>query len=184
MFLGAPVYFSKVIASPSTYPCQSVSDSFRFGDSYRISELCEFVYIFKIVIKWIQTWPYFFKMFSFIFQNCDKMNPSMFVLFILLKKLSFYIPSMANGHWPYFSTFYQTCDKIWLQWNYCPIYGICLQVLTRNTIPLTYKCQRCQPLTAFFKHIGRYWCIKSVIIFKFIEYCHYCMSYGNTQCNY
>ena len=105
-------YLLDAIASPSTYPCQSVSDSFRFGDIYRISELCEFVYIFKIVIKRIQTWPYFFKMFSFIFKNCDKMNPSMFVLFILLKKLSFYIPSMANGHWPYFSTFYQTCDKI------------------------------------------------------------------------
>ena len=36
--------------SPSTYSCQSVSgsvsavgDSFRFGDSYRISELCELV---------------------------------------------------------------------------------------------------------------------------------------------
>ena len=36
------------IASPSTYPCQSVGewviDSFRFGDSYLISELCELVY--------------------------------------------------------------------------------------------------------------------------------------------
>ena len=37
------------IGSPNTYPCQSVGqwviDSFRFGDSYRISELC------KLVIK-------------------------------------------------------------------------------------------------------------------------------------
>ena len=39
--------FLDVIASPSTYPCQWVSqwgDSFRFGDSYRISELCELVF--------------------------------------------------------------------------------------------------------------------------------------------
>ena len=34
--------FLDVIASPSTYPCQSV-DSFRFGDCYCISELCELV---------------------------------------------------------------------------------------------------------------------------------------------
>ena len=40
------------IASPSTYPCQSagqwvsgsVIKSFRFGDSYRISKLCELVF--------------------------------------------------------------------------------------------------------------------------------------------
>ena len=31
------------IASPSIYPCQRVIHSFRFGDSYRISELCELV---------------------------------------------------------------------------------------------------------------------------------------------
>ena len=39
--------FVDAIASPSTYPCQSVVewviDSFRFGDSYRIFELCELV---------------------------------------------------------------------------------------------------------------------------------------------
>ena len=35
--------FLDAIASPSTYPCQWVGDSFRFGDSYRISELCELV---------------------------------------------------------------------------------------------------------------------------------------------
>ena len=43
--------FLDAIASPSSYPCQSVGqwvsqwviDSFRFGDSYRISELCEIV---------------------------------------------------------------------------------------------------------------------------------------------
>ena len=44
--------FLDAIASPSTYPCQSmgqwVSDSFRFGDSYCISELCELVY------HWVQ----------------------------------------------------------------------------------------------------------------------------------
>ena len=34
--------FLDVIASPSTYPCQSVG-SFRFGDCYCISELCELV---------------------------------------------------------------------------------------------------------------------------------------------
>ena len=33
------------IASPSTYPCQWVINSFRFGDSYRISKLCELVSI-------------------------------------------------------------------------------------------------------------------------------------------
>ena len=41
--------FLYAIASPSTYPCQSVGqwvsqwviDSFRFGDSYPISELCD-----------------------------------------------------------------------------------------------------------------------------------------------
>ena len=40
--------FLDAIASPSTYPCQSVSewgDSFRSGHSYRISELCELVFI-------------------------------------------------------------------------------------------------------------------------------------------
>ena len=44
-------FFLDAIASPSTYPYQSVGewvsdwviDSFRFGDSYRISELCELV---------------------------------------------------------------------------------------------------------------------------------------------
>ena len=44
--------FLDAIASPSSYPCQwlsewvsqSVIDSFRFGDSYCISELCELVY--------------------------------------------------------------------------------------------------------------------------------------------
>ena len=39
--------FLDAIGSLSSYPCQSVGqwviDSFRFGDSYRISELCEFV---------------------------------------------------------------------------------------------------------------------------------------------
>ena len=39
--------FVDAIASPSTYPCQSVGewviDSFRFGDSYRMSELCELI---------------------------------------------------------------------------------------------------------------------------------------------
>ena len=39
--------FLAAIASPSTYPCQSVghsvSDRFRFGDSYRIFELGELV---------------------------------------------------------------------------------------------------------------------------------------------
>ena len=37
------ILFLDAIASPSTYPCQSVGDSFRFGDSYRICELCELV---------------------------------------------------------------------------------------------------------------------------------------------
>ena len=44
--------FLDAMASPSTYPCQwvsqwvsgSVIDSFRLGDSYRISELCELVF--------------------------------------------------------------------------------------------------------------------------------------------
>ena len=40
--------FLDAIASPSSYPCQSVGEwvigSFRFGDSYRIFELCELVY--------------------------------------------------------------------------------------------------------------------------------------------
>ena len=44
--------FLDAIASPSTYPSQSVGqsviDSFRFGDSYRISELCELVYFILI----------------------------------------------------------------------------------------------------------------------------------------
>ena len=35
-----------MIASPSTYPCQWVSDSFRFGDSYHIFEL-------KACLKWM-----------------------------------------------------------------------------------------------------------------------------------
>ena len=42
--------FLDAIASPSNYPCQSVSgsviDSFRFGDSYRISELRKLVKLF------------------------------------------------------------------------------------------------------------------------------------------
>ena len=46
---GKMFCFLDAIASPSTYPCQwvgeSVSDSFRFGDSYRISELCELVWV-------------------------------------------------------------------------------------------------------------------------------------------
>ena len=45
------IHFLDAIASPTSYPCQcasqsvsqSVIDSFRFGDSYRISELCELV---------------------------------------------------------------------------------------------------------------------------------------------
>ena len=41
---SCPSCFLDAIASPSTYPCQSVGDSFRFGDSCRISELCELVY--------------------------------------------------------------------------------------------------------------------------------------------
>ena len=40
-------HFLDTIASPRSYPCQSVGEwvinSFRFGDSYRISELCELV---------------------------------------------------------------------------------------------------------------------------------------------
>ena len=41
-----PQFFLDAIASPSTYPCDSqcVSDSFRFGDCYCISELCELVF--------------------------------------------------------------------------------------------------------------------------------------------
>ena len=51
------------IASPSSYPCQSVGqwvsqsviDSFRFGDGYRISELCELVFgvlvLFSIIFR-------------------------------------------------------------------------------------------------------------------------------------
>ena len=42
------------IGSPNTYPCQSVGqwviDSFRFGDSYRISELCKLVYLVLVLI--------------------------------------------------------------------------------------------------------------------------------------
>ena len=55
--LGQP--FLDAIASPSTYPCQwvgqsvsgSVIHSFRFGDSYRISELCELVWYLTCIIK-------------------------------------------------------------------------------------------------------------------------------------
>ena len=36
------VFFLDAIASPSTYPCQSVGE-WVSGDSYRISELCELV---------------------------------------------------------------------------------------------------------------------------------------------
>ena len=50
--------FLDAIAPPSTYPCQSVggsvSDSFRFGDSYRISELCELV-ILKVWREYLKT---------------------------------------------------------------------------------------------------------------------------------
>ena len=50
------VFFLDAIASPSTYPCQSVgesvsesvSQSFRFGDSYGISELSELVTFKKV----------------------------------------------------------------------------------------------------------------------------------------
>ena len=53
--------FLDAIASPSSYPCQSVGqwvsqsviDSFRFGDSYRTSELCELVNNAKTKIEWI-----------------------------------------------------------------------------------------------------------------------------------
>ena len=49
--LKSEYYFVNALASPSTYPCQSMGEwvsgsvikSFRFGDSYRISELCELV---------------------------------------------------------------------------------------------------------------------------------------------
>ena len=44
---AADITFLDEIASPNTYPCQSVGqsvgDSFRFGDSYHISEFCELV---------------------------------------------------------------------------------------------------------------------------------------------
>ena len=40
-----------MIASPSTYPCQSVSQSFiQIGDCYRISELCELVCLISFFI--------------------------------------------------------------------------------------------------------------------------------------
>ena len=52
-------FFLDAIASPSTYPCQWVSqsvsqwvDSFRFGDSYRISELVETHTHIPISIWW------------------------------------------------------------------------------------------------------------------------------------
>ena len=53
MFFYWPIMFLDATASPSTYPCQWVSESvsgsvihsFRFGDSYRISELCKLVFI-------------------------------------------------------------------------------------------------------------------------------------------
>ena len=47
--------FLDAIASPSSYPCQSVSQwvihSFRFGDSYRISELCELVTLILMSVE-------------------------------------------------------------------------------------------------------------------------------------
>ena len=50
-FGRANCYSYDVIASPSTYPCQWVGEwviwSFRFGDSYRISELCKLVCFYK-----------------------------------------------------------------------------------------------------------------------------------------
>ena len=42
-------WFLDPIASPSTYPCQWGSDSFRFGDSYRISKLCKLVSLLLLV---------------------------------------------------------------------------------------------------------------------------------------
>ena len=53
--------FLDEIASPSSYPCQSVSgsviDSFRFGDSYRISELCELVLFLHILSNFFLRYP-------------------------------------------------------------------------------------------------------------------------------
>ena len=46
-------FFLDAIASPSTYPCQWVSDSFRFGDCYRIYELCKLVFI---QLTWLGFW--------------------------------------------------------------------------------------------------------------------------------
>ena len=44
-FYTTGLFFLDAIASTTTYPCQSVGESvnhsFRFGDSYRISELCK-----------------------------------------------------------------------------------------------------------------------------------------------
>ena len=40
--------FLDAIASPRMYPCQWVIDSFRFGDSYSIPELCELVQLHSI----------------------------------------------------------------------------------------------------------------------------------------
>ena len=60
--LGISSKFLDAIASPSSYPSQSVGqwvsesviDSFRFGDSYRISELCELV---VYVVSKAKLWP-------------------------------------------------------------------------------------------------------------------------------
>ena len=64
-------YFSDAIASPSSYPCQwvsqSVIDSFRFGDSYRISELCELVSTVKVLFTstHLETIPFIMQLIAY-----------------------------------------------------------------------------------------------------------------------
>ena len=118
MSIWASVIFLDAVASPSTYPCQWVSDSFRVGDCYHISELCELVH-WPITVQYIgqQTSKNFYLWFQF----------SLVILLTtyLLTNIRVicccYHSRISNGTW-----YDQTVEKHWQESTYGVYFVCCL----------------------------------------------------------